>query len=100
MWSLDRSQVTPRSRSKEPLQRKGLRGRRVAELNAAFLFAHLGIRGELRHAEYIGHWLALLKEDDRAIFTAASKASQAANFLWAFSGEVQESERPSRPLPG
>ena len=64
----------------------------IAELNAAFLCAHLGIRGELRHAEYISHWLALLKEDDRAIFTAASKASQAANFLRAFSGEVQESE--------
>src|SRR5206468_285758 len=26
----------------------------VAELNAAFLCAHLGIKGELRHAEYIG----------------------------------------------
>jgi antirestriction protein ArdC len=64
----------------------------IAELNAAFLCAHLGIRGELRHAEYIGHWLALLKSDSRAIFTAASKASQAANFLRAFSGEVQESE--------
>jgi antirestriction protein ArdC len=64
----------------------------IAELNAAFLCAHLGIRGELRHAEYISNWLALLKEDDRAIFTAASKASQAANFLRTFSGEVQESE--------
>jgi antirestriction protein ArdC len=64
----------------------------IAELNAAFLCAHLGIRGELRHAEYIGHWLALLKDDSRAIFTAASKASQAANFLRAFSGEVQDSK--------
>ena len=64
----------------------------MAELNAAFLCAHLGIRGELRHAEYIGHWLALLKGDSRAIFTAASKASQAADFLRGFSGEVQESE--------
>jgi Zincin-like metallopeptidase len=50
------------------------------------------IRGELRHAEYIASWISLLKEDDRAIFTAASKASQAANLLRAFSGEVKESE--------
>jgi antirestriction protein ArdC len=64
----------------------------IAELTAAFLCAHLGITGELRHADYIASWICLLKEDDRAIFTAASKASQAANFLRAFSGEVQESE--------
>jgi hypothetical protein len=62
----------------------------IAELNAAFLCAHLGVRGELRHAEYINQWLALLKGDNRAIFTAASKASQAANFLRAFSGVAQE----------
>jgi hypothetical protein len=51
------------------------------ELTAAFLCAHLGIQGELRHAGYIADWISLLKEDDRAIFTAASKASQAADFL-------------------
>ena len=61
----------------------------VAELTAAFLCAHLEIRGELRHAGYIADWIRLLKEDDRAVFTAASKASQAAEFLRAFSeGEV------------
>lgn len=57
----------------------------VAELGAAFLCAHLGIKGELRHAEYIGNWLALLKEDNRAIFTASSKASQAADYLRSLS---------------
>jgi antirestriction protein ArdC len=35
--------------------------RRIAELTAAFLCAHLGIEGELRHADYIGHWLIRLK---------------------------------------
>jgi antirestriction protein ArdC len=64
----------------------------IAELTAAFLCAYLGITGELRHADYIATWISLLKEDDRAIFTAASKASQAANFLRAFSGEVQANE--------
>ena len=62
----------------------------VAELGAAFLCAHLGIKGELRHADYIASWLALLKSDNRAIFTASSKASQAADYLRAFSETVQE----------
>ena len=53
----------------------------VAELTAAFLCAQLGVRGELRHAGYIETWISLLKADNRAIFTAASKASQAADYL-------------------
>jgi antirestriction protein ArdC len=58
----------------------------VAELTAAFLCAHLGIKGELRHADYIANWLELLKEYPRVMFTAASKASQAADYLRSFSG--------------
>jgi antirestriction protein ArdC len=61
-------------------------------LGAAFLCAHLGIQGELRHAEYIATWISLLKEDKRAIFTAASKASQAADFLRSLSAELPENE--------
>lgn len=61
----------------------------VAELTAAFLCAHLGIRGELRHAGYIGNWLELLRADKRAVFTAASKASTAADYLRSFS-EAEE----------
>ncbi len=57
----------------------------VAELGAAFLCAHLEVKGRLRHAEYVANWLELLKEDPRAVFTAASKASQAADFLRSFS---------------
>src|SRR5207244_3851465 len=54
--------------------------------------AHLGVTGELRHAGYIGHWLQLLKVDDRAIFTASSRASQAADYLRAFSESIEEDE--------
>ena len=61
----------------------------IAELTSAFLCAHLGVNGELRHASYIDHWIALLKEDNRAIFTAASKASQAADYLRSFSEHTQ-----------
>jgi antirestriction protein ArdC len=53
----------------------------VAELTAAFLCASLSIPGRLRHAEYLGSWLAILKADTKAIFTAASKATEAAQYL-------------------
>ena len=53
----------------------------VAELTAAFLCAALSISGRLRHAEYLGSWLKILKEDKRAIFTAAARATEAAGFL-------------------
>ncbi|MEZ5835022.1 MAG: zincin-like metallopeptidase domain-containing protein [Geminicoccaceae bacterium] len=64
----------------------------VAELTAAFLCAHLGVTGELRHAGYIDSWLTLLRGDRRAIFTAASKASQAADYLRAFSEQETRNE--------
>jgi antirestriction protein ArdC len=55
----------------------------VAELTSAFICASLGITCEPRtdHAQYIAHWLKLLKSDNRAIFVAAAKASQAAEYL-------------------
>ena len=57
----------------------------VAELTSAFLCAHLGVTGELRHAGYLKNWVELLKHDERAIFTAAAKAQQAADYLRSFS---------------
>ena len=55
----------------------------VAELGSAFLCAELGIATQPRldHAKYIDHWLGILKADKRAIFTAAAKAAQAAEYL-------------------
>ena len=55
----------------------------IAELGAAFLCAELGVSPEPRidHARYIESWLRILKDDKRAIFTAAAKANQAANYL-------------------
>jgi len=57
----------------------------VAELGAAFLCADLGISDAPRadHAQYLDNWLRVLKADKKAIFTAASKASQAVDFLTA-----------------
>jgi antirestriction protein ArdC len=53
----------------------------IEELCSAFVCAAIGIQGELRHAGYIDSWIKLLRDDDRALFTAASKASQAADFI-------------------
>ncbi len=55
----------------------------VAELGSSFLCAGLGLSQEPRkdHAQYMNSWIALLKSDKRAIFTAASKASQAVDWL-------------------
>jgi len=55
----------------------------VAELSAAFLCAELGIASVPRadHAKYLAHWLTVLKADKKAIFTAASAASKAAQYL-------------------
>lgn len=57
----------------------------IAELGAAFLCSDLAITPEPRadHACYIANWLKVLRDDKRAIFTAASKASEAANWLVA-----------------
>ncbi|WP_144224690.1 ArdC family protein [Mesorhizobium amorphae] len=56
----------------------------IAELTAAFVCSSLGIEPTVRHADYIGSWLTVLREDNRAIFRAASLASKAADFLLAF----------------
>lgn len=55
----------------------------VAELGAAFLCADLGLKPEDRndHAAYIGSWLKVLKNDKRAIFSAAAHAQRAADYL-------------------
>jgi antirestriction protein ArdC len=55
----------------------------VAELGAAFLCADLGLTPEPRadHSAYIGAWVQVLKSDKRAIFTAASHAQRALDFL-------------------
>ncbi len=60
----------------------------VAEMASAFVCASLFITPTVRHADYLGAWLDVLKEDNRAIFNAASLASKAADFILAFeSGE-------------
>ena len=60
----------------------------MAELTAAFGCASLGIVPTVRHADYIGCWLEVLREDNRAIVRAASQASKAADYLLGFVPEI------------
>ena len=55
----------------------------VAELGAAFLCSAFRIVNEPRldHAAYVSSWLEILDHDTKAIFTAASKAQEAVEYL-------------------
>jgi antirestriction protein ArdC len=59
----------------------------VAELSTAFVCASLGIIPTVRHADYIGNWLQVLKEDSKAIVRAASLASKVCDYILAFKTE-------------
>lgn len=61
----------------------------VAEMATAFVCASLGIVPTVRHVDYIGNWLQVLKEDTRAIVRAASLASKASDFILAFRSEAK-----------
>ncbi len=55
----------------------------VAEVGSAMLCAALGITSSTRadHAQYIDGWLKALKDDKRFIFSAASQAQKAVDYL-------------------
>ena len=62
------------------------------EILSGLILADLGIAHHPRpdHAAYIASWLKVLKDDPRAIFTAASKAQQAADWMWMQQPQAQE----------
>lgn len=61
----------------------------VAEMAAAFTCASLRIAPTVRHSDYIASWLSVLRDDEKAIFRAASQASKASDYLVAFAGAEQ-----------
>jgi antirestriction protein ArdC len=67
----------------------------VAELGAAFLSADLGITPDVRedHAAYIDHWLKVLKDDKRVIFSAAAHAQRAADYLHSLQPKTDEAHQ-------
>ena len=66
-----------------------------AELGSAFLGASFQVQTEGRdgieqHASYVSSWLELLKNDKRAIFTAAAKAKAAVEWLKEHTEQAEE----------
>jgi antirestriction protein ArdC len=70
----------------------------VAEMTGAFVCAALLIVPTVRHADYLGAWLDVLREDNRAIIRAASAASKAADYLLAFR-DGDRANAASTPAP-
>ena len=64
----------------------------VAEMTGAFVCAALSIVPTVRHADYLGSWLEVLREDNRAIISAASAASKAADYLLSFQRPIEVPE--------
>ena len=67
----------------------------VAELSSAMLGAELGLPvAHLdHHASYIEHWVKLLRDDDRAILTAAAKAEEASELLLRLGGRARHADQ-------
>ncbi|MGY3451949.1 ArdC family protein [Bradyrhizobium sp. USDA 4353] len=60
----------------------------IAEIASAFSCAALGVVPTVRHADYVGAWLDVLREDNRAIVRAASQASRVADYLLGFASDA------------
>ena len=71
----------------------------VASIGQCLVCADLGLPGELHdnHASYIEHWLKLLKDDDRAILTAAAKAEEASTLLLRLGGRISSDHLDEAP---
>ena len=67
----------------------------VAELGASFLAAEFGFDVVDNSAAYIQNWIKLLREDKKAIFTAASAAQKAVDFLRGKALEEDEETVPA-----
>jgi len=63
----------------------------VAEIGSAFIGAKLSLDfATMQHDSYINSWLKVLKEDKRAIFTAASQAKKAVDFIFDDNDQTEE----------
>lgn len=66
----------------------------VAELGAAFICARLDIGNSARadHAQYLAHWLGVLKAHPRALWFAAARAQEAADLILGARQEIEQRE--------
>ncbi len=93
-WTGDESR-SPRTFGKRFGDADYAREELVAEFGSAFLCQQFQVDGTLRHPEYIGSWTKALKDDKRAIFSTASMARKACEFLARLTGV--ESHQPPSP---
>jgi antirestriction protein ArdC len=49
-------------------------------------FSDAEIPGRLQHPEYIANWAAVLRADNKAIWTAGARATEAVHFLHKAAG--------------
>ena len=65
----------------------------IAELGAAFLCSAFRITNEPRpdHAAYVSSWIDIMNRDTRAIFSAASRAQEAVEYLMVTASEMTKS---------
>ena len=69
----------------------------IAETASAFIGLMLNLPLDVpNHANYIGHWLTILKEDKRAIFRAAAQAQKAADWILNLHPDYA-AQRPAQP---
>lgn len=62
----------------------------VAEIGSAFLCAQVGVPLDgLQHPAYLESWLKVLREDKRAIISAASKARKASELILSFEDNLE-----------
>jgi antirestriction protein ArdC len=66
----------------------------VAELGAVMFAGHIGIDHVTRtdHVAYLQHWVKVLAEDPQALWTAATKASEAFEMLVGYSEAAAEED--------
>jgi antirestriction protein ArdC len=71
----------------------------IAELGAAYLCADLSITPEVmpEHGQYLQAWLSILKADSKALFTAASQASRAVEYLHGLQSGVSSESLEVEP---
>ncbi len=65
----------------------------VAEIGGCFLLAGIGVPQSddlSNHNAYLGHWLSILQADPTAIFSAASQASAAVDYILGFNRQGSE----------
>jgi len=82
-WTGHQSRLN-RDQSGKPGSPDYAREELVAEMASAFTCTLLSIQPTVRHADYVGAWLTVLREDERAIFRAASQATKAAEYLLGY----------------